>query len=407
MPTAGSSTAVAATLPATGATTGDAAVVSAGLPTAAAALAPFAGRRAEAAERARDVEPAVLAEIVRAGFARHFVPAAVGGTAGSFTDLVEAVEVIAGECPASSWCASLIASIARMAGAFLPEQGQAEVWADGPDAVLVGSVTPFGTAVPAPGGWLVRGRWPYISGVSHSDWALMCGLVETGTGSDARLFALPRSAYRVEDTWHSVGMAATGSNTLVLDEVFVPEHLSFDRADLFAGRTSEAWGGPAAACHRAPLQAVNGLMFAAPAVGAALGMVHTFTAYFAEKAANAPQLPGTTGVQGVRGSAEQALARSAGEVDAARLLLGRAARLADEGAVTGPLEATRNLRDCALAVDLSVTAVDRLFRQAGTRGQALSGPMQRLWRDVTAISTHVALQFEPAARGWVDQVLKV
>ncbi|MEW1779830.1 hydrolase [Streptomyces sp. NPDC086777] len=378
----------------------------AGLYTAATAIAATAGRRAEAAERARELDPAVLAEIVRAGFARHFAPAAVGGTAGTFTELVEAVQVIAEECPASSWCASLIASIARMAGAFLPEQGQARIWAAGPDTVLVGSVTPFGTARPAAGGWLVAGRWPYISGVAHSDWALVCGLVESGTGSEARLFALPRSAYRIEDTWHSVGMAATGSNTLVLDEVFVPEHLSFDRADLFAGRTAEAWGGVPAACHRAPLQAVNGLMFAAPAVGAALGMVRTFSVYFAEKAGHAPQLPGTTGVQGVRGSAEQALARSAGEVDAARLLLERAARLADEGAATHPLDTTRNLRDCALAVDLSVTAVDRLFRQSGTRGQAVSGSMQRLWRDVTAISTHVALQFEPAARGWVDQVLK-
>ncbi|WUH94328.1 hydrolase [Streptomyces sp. NBC_00433] len=378
----------------------------AGLFTAAAALAPAAGRRAEAAERVREVDAAVMGEIVRAGFARHFAPAAVGGAAGTFTELVDAVEVIAEECPASSWCASLIASIARMAGGFLPEQGQAEVWASGPDAVLVGSVTPFGTARPAPGGWLVAGRWPYISGVGYSDWALMCGLVESGADGQARLFALPRSAYRIEDTWHSVGMAATGSNTLVLDEVFVPSHLSFDRADLFAGRTVGAWGDFAPVCHRVPLQAVNGLMFAAPAVGAALGMVRTFTAYFIDKVGNAPQLPGTTGVQGVRGSAEQALARSAGEVDAARLLLGRAARLADEGVATSPLDTTRNLRDCALAVDLSVAAVDRLFRQSGTRGQSLSGSMQRLWRDVTAISTHVALQFEPAARGWIDQVLK-
>lgn len=81
MPTAGS--------PATGSST-------TGLSTAAAAVAPAAGRRAEAAERARDVDPAVLKEIVRAGFARHFAPTAVGGTAGSFTELVEAVEVIAG-----------------------------------------------------------------------------------------------------------------------------------------------------------------------------------------------------------------------------------------------------------------------------------------------------------------------
>jgi two-component flavin-dependent monooxygenase/oxygenase LndZ5 len=137
-------------------------------------------------------------------------------------------------------------------------------------------------------------------------------------------------------------------------------------------------------------------------------MARTFAAAFADKLGGA-QLPGTVGVQGVRASAELALGRSAGEADAARLLIDRAAGLADGGGADGPLsrlEAARNLRDCSLATDLAVTAVDRLFRQAGTRGQATSGPMQRLWRDVTAISTHVALQFEPAARGYVEALMK-
>jgi two-component flavin-dependent monooxygenase/oxygenase LndZ5 len=200
-------------------------------------------------------------------------------------------------------------------------------------------------------------------------------------------------------------MCATGSNTLVLDEVFVPEHLSFDRADLFAGRVGQGVEA-VAPCYRAPLQAVNGLIFAAPAVGAAQGMVRGFAEHFAEKLGTAQPLPGTAGVQGVRGSAELALARAAGEADAARLLLDRAARLVDGGGTAAPLETARNLRDCSLAADLAVTAADRVFRQAGTRGQSTSGVMQRLWRDVNVISTHVALQFEPAARGYVDQLFK-
>lgn len=376
-----------------------------GLPAAAAEVAAVAGRRADTAERGRQIDPEVMAAVVEAGFARHFAPAERGGREGSFSDLVGAVAVIAEQCPASSWCASLIAGIARMAGAFLPRRGQAEVWADGPDTVLVGSVTPLGTARPCRGGWLVSGRWPYMSAVAYADWALLCGMADADVAGEAMLFAVPRSAYRVEDTWFSVGMQATGSNTVVVKDVFVPEHRAFRRADLFAGRTGER-AGTVPACYRAPLPAVNGLVFAAPAVGAALGMARTFSAFFAEKAAGAPALPGTTGVQGVRASVDIALARSWGEADAARLLLDRAARLADDGGAADPLHAARNLRDCSLATDLAATAVHRLFRHAGTRGQAASGAMQRLWRDVTAISTHVALQFEPAAHGYVDQLLK-
>lgn len=376
-----------------------------GLSTAAAEVADLAAGCADDAERRREVDPAVMSALVQAGFARHFAPIAVGGLEGGFGELVDAVGVIAQVCPASSWCASLIAGIVRMAGAFLPAQGQAEVWQAGPDTVLVGSVTPAGRAQSWTGGWLVSGRWAYMSGVAHSDWALVCAVVHGGVSSESKMFAVPRSAYRVEDTWFSVGMQGTGSNTLVLDEVFVPEHRVFDRTDLFAGRA-----GPDAAaappCYRAPLQAVNGLIFAAPAVGAAHGMVRGFAGHFAEKLGTAQPLPGTAGVQGVRASAELALARAAGEADAARLLLDRAARLVDEGVTADPLETARNLRDCALAADLAVTAVDRIFRQAGTRGQSTSGVMQRLWRDVNVISTHVALQFEPAARGYVDQLFK-
>jgi two-component flavin-dependent monooxygenase/oxygenase LndZ5 len=293
-----------------------------------------------------------------------------------------------------------------MAGAFLPAEGQAEVWSGGPDAVLVGSVTPSGTAQPRPGGWLLSGRWPYLSAVAHSDWALVCGVVPGGAEGVPMLFAVPRAAYRIEDTWFSVGMQATGSNTLVLDEVFVPHSRAFDRGDLFAGRADQP-PDAVPACYRPPLPAVNGLIFATPAAGAARGMTRTFAAAFADRlGSRARPLPGTAGVQGVRASAELALARSAGEVDAAWLLLERAARLVDGSAPVGPLDTARNLRDCSLVADLAVTAVNRLFREAGTRGQLTSSSMQRLWRDVTSISTHVALQFEPAARGYADQLLR-
>jgi alkylation response protein AidB-like acyl-CoA dehydrogenase len=371
--------------------------------TQAADVAAIAARCAAESEARRELDPDVARALVAAGFARHFVPTGAGGGAGRFTELAEATLTVGEACPAAAWCGSLIASMARMAGAFLPAAGRAALWADGPDTVIVGSVSPFGTARTVPGGWRVSGRWPYISAVGFSDWALVCAVVDDG---QPKLFAVPRASYDVEDTWFSVGMAATGSNTVVVEDVLVPEGLAFDRADLFAGRTVED-GDTDAPCYRAPLQAVNGLSFVTPALGAARGALDAFAGYLATKIRTAPVLPGVAGVQGSRATYEMTYARSAGEIDAAHLLLDRATALADQGAAITAEETARNLRDCSLLMDLLVTAVDRVFRTGGTSGQSTTNPLQRYWRDVTSISTHVAIQFEPAARLYAAEHLKV
>jgi two-component flavin-dependent monooxygenase/oxygenase LndZ5 len=293
-----------------------------------------------------------------------------------------------------------------MAAAFLPVEGQREIWSAGPDAVVVGSVTPLGRAEEVDGGWIVAGSWPYISFVEFSDWALVCAIVGSGADQVAKLFAVPRSAYRVEETWFNVGMQATGSNTLVVEDAFVARPLAFDRADLFAGKTVVS-PDTDAPCYSAPLQAVNGLSFVLPALGAARGALGSFSGYIANKIRTAPSLPGVPGVQGNRATYAMAFARSVGEIDAAQLLLERAVGIADQGAATTSAETAQNLRDCSLAVDMLVTAVDRIFRTAGTTGQSTKGSLQRFWRDVNSISTHMAIQFEPAARLYATETLKV
>jgi alkylation response protein AidB-like acyl-CoA dehydrogenase len=379
------------------------------LSSAAADVAAIAARCAADAESRRQLDPEVAKALVEAGFARHFVPTAAGGDAGTFTELAAALVTVGEACPATAWCGSLYASMARMAAAFLPVEGWQAIWANGPDARIVGSVTPMGRARAVPGGWRVGGRWPYISAVGHSDWALVCGVVEPaepGQGPESKLFAVPRASYDVEDTWFNIGMQATGSNTLVLDDVVVPAERAFDRADLFAGNVVES-AHTDAPCYAAPLQAVNGLSFVTPALGAARGALNAFSAYIANKIRTAPVLPGTAGVQGNRATYEMTYARSAGEIDAAQLVLERATALADQGAAITTLETARNLRDCSLLMDLLVTAVDRIFRTAGTAGQSTTNGLQRFWRDVSSISTHVAIQFEPAARFYAAQSLKV
>jgi two-component flavin-dependent monooxygenase len=353
-------------------------------------VAEIATKHSADMEMGRRLAGEVVAAVVNAGFARHFVPARWGGDDGDFGSQLDAVALLGEHCPATSWFASLTTGLSRMA-AYLPAEGQAALWADGPDPIIVGALMPIGKAeLAGTDGWLLRGRWPYVSGIEFSEWALVCAMAARAEGGpEARFFLVPRAVYGAVDTWFNVGMRGTGSNTLVLDEVFVPAEHTFSREEIMIG----AAAGSGATAHQAPLRAVNGLGFAAPLLGAGRGALRSWVTLATEKKYAGQEHQQITA------------ARASGEVDAAALLLGRVAAIADRGDVTAE-ETMRSWRDCALAVDLLVTAVDRLFRSAGTSAQADTQPLQRFWRDVNAAASHVVLRFEPAAVAYCEHLLR-
>ncbi|MFI6464601.1 hydrolase [Streptomyces sp. NPDC050528] len=369
-------------------------------------LASLAGKHAADADRERRLHPDVVGAVTDAGFGRHFVPARWGGTEGTFADLLSAVARVGEGCTSAAWVAALAATVPRMA-AHLPREGQGEIWSDGPDTLLVGALMPLGRAERAAGGWRLTGTWSYVSGVDFSDWALVCARTEgngaKGNGAEEngaevpRYFALPREAYTIRDSWFTVGMRGTGSNTLSVDDVYVPDHRVCTRAAVLGGECPD---GPAT-CTRVPLKAVNGLSFAAPVLGATRALLAEWTRWAA------PRITATGG--GDPRLAENALrhgvlARAAGEVDGAELLLDRTARAADAGPLD-PLVTARGGRDCALAAELLLAAADQLFRAAGTSAQVEGSPFERGWRDVSAAVSHLVLRFEPAATAYAQAVL--
>ncbi|MER5544324.1 acyl-CoA dehydrogenase family protein [Streptomyces sp. NPDC002589] len=357
-------------------------------------VAQIAARCSEETEAARRLAPEVVEAVREAGFARHFVPAAFGGTQGGFVDMTSAVILVGEGCASAAWAASLSAYAARY-GAFLPPEGQAVLWADGPDALMAGALMPAGKAERVSGGWRLSGEWKYISGVRFADWVFACSAVPGKTGPDGRgevrFFAVPRADITVKDTWFTLGMRGTGSDTMVLDDVFVPEELTLSRFDINAGRATAS----EARCHTVPVHALNALPLAVPVVGAARGTVR----------AAAEQNLRRTDRRGAplreKPPVQIDLARSAAEADAAELLVQRAARVADGVEETGDGEAAvRGPRDFALAVELSVSAAERLFRGTGTTGHFESDPVQRFWRDVNTAASHVIFSFEAAGAAY-------
>lgn len=100
----------------------------------------------------------------------------------------------------------------------------------GLDTVIAGQVPPNGTAERVGGGYRVSGRWTFGSGSNHAD-VLLGGCIVTEGGQPMvergvpvqRIVLAPASNFEIIDTWHSTGLAGSGSHDYAARDLFVPE----------------------------------------------------------------------------------------------------------------------------------------------------------------------------------------
>ncbi|MYW19577.1 oxidoreductase [Streptomyces sp. SID2955] len=340
---------------------------------------------------------AQVAEAVSAqGFARHFVPERWGGRAGAFRQLLDASVAVAEECASTAWCATLFAAHGRLA-AYLPEEGQRDLWAASPDVRIAAAVVPpSGHATRQEDGWRLTGSWRYASGIDVADWVLLgsstpAAGAEPGAQRDHRVFAVPRAEVDVQDTWHAMGLRGTGSNTVTTDGVFVPAHRSFTVGDLMRPMPG------AARCHSVPFPMVAALMFAAPALGAARAALSAWRTEAKDRAA------GPAG--GLAPRLARTYARVSGELRAAELLLTDVAERADTAPVTA-LAVAECRRDATRAAAMCARATDLLFRTTGAHGLLDGNAVQDHWRDVTAVTAHATLDPDAAGEDWARAELE-
>ncbi|MFJ8885212.1 acyl-CoA dehydrogenase family protein [Streptomyces sp. NPDC102402] len=363
------------------------------LPPAVLAAAASAAGHAAVSDDIRRLGDETVTLLTHAGFARHFVPRAWGGTEGTFGSLVTAAAAVGEGCASAAWCAGLWAAHSRFA-AYLPPEGQRDLWSAGPDVRVCAAVRPSGAARALPSGRLLSGEWECVSGVEFADWLLVCAQDPGGADDPPglRMFAVPRSDFLVRDSWNSSGLRGTGSHTAVLESVLVPDHRGFAMADLMAGTP----GAGRSRCHTVPAHLAGGLLFCAPALGAARRALAEWSVWAA--GAQSRGLPQPDGSR-----LHHALARSADDIEAAELLLLDAARCADTG-TRAEADVLRNRRRTAAAADLLVDAVERLFRTAGVHACGGPGLLERAWRDVHTVAAHQMLRRETAAVAYATSV---
>jgi len=179
----------------------------------------------------------VIDALTDAGFFRLQKPRRFGGYPVDLRTLLQITETLAEADGSAAWIVGISAT-----GACAVNRGserlQEEVFGADPDARLAGS----GMAGPAnreQGGLRLNGRWGYASGSPHATWAALAVAVtdDSGQPPEGYFCLVPTAQLQLEDTWHTVGMRGTGSNTYAAENLFVPEHRMIPATALSEGPT--------------------------------------------------------------------------------------------------------------------------------------------------------------------------
>ena len=127
-------------------------------------------------------------------------------------------------CASTAWVCGLY-MIHNWLLTLFPESVQDEIWSENPGVSISGSYAPAGTATAVDGGYRLSGRFRFSSGCPHADWNLCSAMLPTGAG-DTRIPAftlIPRADYAIDwDSWDNVGLSATGSYDVLVDDAFLP-----------------------------------------------------------------------------------------------------------------------------------------------------------------------------------------
>lgn len=179
-----------------------------------------------------------------AGLIEAGVPRELGGGGAEVAELAEMLRVLARSCgstalafsmhthqvaiPAWRWRHRQVAAAEPLLRRVAAER--LILLSSGGSDWIAGS----GTAVRAEGGYRITARKVFTSGAVAGNILMTGAVVQNDDGSRSVLhFGVPMKVpeVRVDDTWRTLGMRGTGSNDVVIEDLFIPDAgIAFSRA---------------------------------------------------------------------------------------------------------------------------------------------------------------------------------
>jgi 3-hydroxy-9,10-secoandrosta-1,3,5(10)-triene-9,17-dione monooxygenase len=364
------------------------------------ALVPALRARADHAEVGRQMDKETLDDLHRTGLFRFHQPRRWGGMELPFVAMFDVPAEIARGCASTGWNVGNL-SIHHWMLALYDERAQEEVWGTDPDALIASGIAfPQGRGRRVDGGFVISGFWNFSSGVDPATWNMLAVTVRDGERVvDHRMCLVPRGEYEIVDDWQVLGMRSTGSKSVRVNEVFVPEHRALCMYDIRGGD-----GFPGARTNpnpmfRVPLAALGSHCLAGAGVGNAQAALELTAAAITERSTN------YTGVRMRDFQAVQLrVARAGAQVDAARLVFRADCQEAERIALAAQAptleEKLRFKRNAAWAMEQCTEAVDSLHALAGANGIYDRYPIQRLFRDQHALAAHIGFSWDAQGGPW-------
>jgi 3-hydroxy-9,10-secoandrosta-1,3,5(10)-triene-9,17-dione monooxygenase len=296
-------------------------------------------------------------------------------------------------CGSSAWVAAVHGEHSWVVGNF-PKEAQHAVWDSNPFAVASASVAPNGTAEPVSGGYRLNGRWGFASGCDHAQWLVLGSMSKANGKPETRMCLLPMSQVEVIDDWHVIGLTGTGSKSIAVKDVFIPEAHTVSLHDLKHGTAPGAQVHANNPMYRMPRNMLAVFSLSSVVVGLAERAVAELVDYTRERRS-----------RGLR----------VADIEAQQLMVAEAAAQAETAALVGEHTIERNLRtveagdeitaeqvawtrrNSSYSAQLALSAVKLIFEAAGGTALYMNNPLQEIFRDATAGAAHLSLTWHRSA----------
>ncbi|MBL8643659.1 MAG: acyl-CoA dehydrogenase family protein [Rhodospirillaceae bacterium] len=360
------------------------------LVTAARGLVPLLKANANAAEDARDLPQSSIAALKKAGLHKIYMPRRYGGYEMDWGAHYAVSREVAQACGSTGWMVSLVFSHIMWAARF-PAKAQDEFFASSPDPILGTGSAGGGLLTPTEGGYILNGRWGFVSGVNHAAGAMVVAKTEADKLFSHFVLMMP-GEYTVENNWEAEGLRGTGSHHIKVVNQFIPAHRAVARDDLL-GRDP-----PGSKLHASYVYKVRPALyqkswFPGVVLGTALGGLQEYCA----------QTKSRTGQLFGEGIADQVpvqirLGESMAEIDVAAQVFENYIRFLHEKGKAGEdivgEDILRSRRTVTTVARMCLSAIERLSAMMGVTAQSGRNPVQRLFRDCRTVSTHIELNWD-------------
>lgn len=344
-------------------------------------LAPILAEHAQESENLGRLDAPSIEAVRSTRLLGLFAPRELGGLEADPVTAILVLEALARIDGSAGWTIGILTSNLFL-GAYLPLATARQLFAKGVPPVA-GSFLPKGEAEPVAGGYRVKGRWPFASGIHHANWILAGAFVPGRPEPEGlRVVVLSPEQVLIQDNWQVVGLRGTGSCDFSVEGALVSEEMTFSLMDLFRGNTIT---GVAVARMGVPASVVP--LNIAITLGIARRALDEIKTQAIEKGRGFPPSPLQTHpyFQFALGKAEIGLASA--RALALQLLTDLYAETEAKG--TPPPARQAEVRAAATYVtEMAQQVTGIAFQAAGAGALFHSNPLQRCFRDVSAAGQH-------------------